>query len=65
MRPRGIFSIKTMFIVYLMTKSNKIEKIIFCVICPLIWTLNIIRNTVLFILENIIPSKNVIEKKKI
>ena len=24
-----------MFIVYLMTKSNKIEKIIFCVICPL------------------------------
>jgi hypothetical protein len=25
-----------MFIVYLMTKSNKIEKFIFCVICPLI-----------------------------
>ena len=24
-----------MFIVYLMTKSNNIEKIIFCVICPL------------------------------
>jgi hypothetical protein len=28
-RPRGLFSIKTMFIVYLMTKSNKIEKFIF------------------------------------
>ena len=28
----GLFSIKTMFIVYLMTKSNKIEKFIFCVI---------------------------------
>ena len=25
-RPRGLFSIKTMFIVYLMTKSNKVEK---------------------------------------
>jgi hypothetical protein len=34
-RPRGLFSIKTMFIVYLMTKSNKIEKFIFCVISPL------------------------------
>jgi hypothetical protein len=31
----GLFSIKTMFIVYLMTKSNKIEKFICCVICPL------------------------------
>jgi hypothetical protein len=26
-----------MFIVYLMTKSNKIEKFIFCVISPLIY----------------------------
>jgi hypothetical protein len=31
----GYFQLRQCFIVYLMTKSNKIEKIIFCVMCPL------------------------------